>query len=135
METKQLIKNHNIKTKQKKTSTSTLPSKTIILNEMKYAKSIFQIAKGLMFANKEKIEKGICLVIPKESIKGASVTMFFCFHDMDILFLNNKFEIVEKTTLKKWKANYTPKYKTKYIIESTKNKFKNLKIGDKLKIN
>lgn len=108
----------------------------IILNEMKYLTSIFDISKGLMFAKKDKIEKGVCLVIQKkrDSRFKSSVTMIFCFYSMNILFVNSKFEIVDCINLKPWRLSYTPKSSAKYIIESSENKFKNMKIGDKVEI-
>lgn len=110
--------------------------KKVILNEMKYATSIFAIGKGLMFANKTKIEKGMSLVMPtrKNHKFSSAVTMYFCFHPMDILFINTDFKVVDKVTLKPWKSSYVPKEAAKYVIESTKDKFKNINMGDKVEI-
>lgn len=108
----------------------------IILNEMKYATGTFEISKGLMFKGKKEVEKGMCIVMPsKNDVKyGASITMFFCFSDMQILFVNSKFEVVDIKTLKTWTPSYTPKKPCKYAIESIPNKFDMIKIGDKIKI-
>lgn len=108
----------------------------LILDNMKWATSAFELANGLMFSSKKRVAKGMCLVMPtKEDVKfGASVTMFFCFYGLDIIFVNTKFEVVDKKTLKPWVANYTPKQPCKYVIESTIGKFENIKIGDKVKI-
>ena len=107
-----------------------------ILKEMKYATSIFEISYGLMFASKKKIERGICLVMPiAKNLKFQSaVTMLFCFHSMNILFLDEKFKVVDNVNLKPFKFSYIPKKSSKYVIESTKDKFKNIKIGDRVKI-
>ncbi len=103
---------------------------------MRVAKNSFALAAGLMFTFKKKVNQGLCLVMPtKEDVKfGASITMFFCFVSMNIIFINSKFEVVDKVTLKPWVANYTPKNKCKYVIESTRGKFKDIKIGDKVEI-
>lgn len=107
----------------------------IILPEMKWATSAFAISKGLMFRFKKTVDKGMCLVMPSEKdVKfGASITMLFCFVDMEILFINSKFEVVDKKILKTWRPNYTPKQPCKYVVESTIKKFKDIKIGDKVK--
>ena len=111
-------------------------NKKIILDKMKYATSAFEISKGLMFKRKKDVEKGMCLVIPskKDTKFGSSVTMFFCFSDMQILFINSDFEVVDKKTLKTWTLSYTPKKPCKYIIESIPHKFDNIKIGNKIEI-
>ena len=111
-------------------------NKKIILDEMKYATSTLEISKGLMFKGKKEVKKGMCLVIPSnKDIKfGSSVTMFFCFSDMQILFINSNFEVVDKKTLKIWTLSYTPKKACKYIIESIPHRFDDIKIGDKIEI-
>ena len=108
----------------------------IILNEMKYATGNYEISRGLMFARMKKIKKGICLVMPaKKDVKfGASVTMLFCFHPMEILFVNTNLEVVDKRILKPWLPSYTPKAACKYVFESKIGTFKKLKLGDKIKI-
>ena len=101
---------------------------------MRIGRNTLQLANGLMFTGKKKVDQGICLIFPvKKDIRyGASVTMFFCFSTMDILFVNTKFKVVDKVTLKTWVPNYTPKEACKYVIESSKGKFKDIKIGDKV---
>jgi len=111
-------------------------NKKIILKEMKYVTSIFEISYGLMFASKNKIEKGMCLVMPiTKNLKFQSaVTMLFCFHPMNILFLDKNFKVVDNVILKPFRISYIPKKSAKYVIESTKNKFHKIKIGDIVKI-
>ncbi len=108
----------------------------IILNNMVMASGLFEISRGLMFAGKKRIDKGICLIMPTKSDvrHGAAVTMLFCFRSYDILFINSKFEVVDKKTLKPWTPTYTPQKPCKYVIESTKGKFSNINIKDKVKI-
>jgi uncharacterized membrane protein (UPF0127 family) len=107
-----------------------------ILPDMKIAKSLFEISKGLMFASSKKIDRGICLCMPSEyDVRfGSSITMMFCFHSMDILFINKKMKVVDKVTLPPWKFNYTPKKAASYVIESSKGKFKTISIGDTVNI-
>ncbi len=103
---------------------------------MKIAKNPFILAIGLMFAGKKRINRGLCLKLPvqKDVIFGASVTMLFCFYSMDIIFINSKNKVVEKVCLKPWVLTYTPKNPSIMIIESSKGKFKDLKVGDIIKI-
>lgn len=107
---------------------------------MIYAESIIKISIGLMFANKKKVFNGMCLVLPfsnklDEKLRYKSaITMLFCFVDMEIIFLNNEFKVVDKVILKKWKLSYIPKKPARYVIESTVGRFKEIKIGDKLSV-
>lgn len=108
----------------------------LLLPRIKMATSTFAISKGLMFAGEKKIKQGICLVMPasKDVQFGASVTMFFCRHPMDILFVNSDMKVVDKVTLKTWVANYTPKAPCKYILESWKGSFGEVKLGDSIEL-
>ena len=106
----------------------------VILNNMKWATSTAAISKGLMFRFSKTVSKGMCLVMPSTGDVqfGASVTMLFCFVDMEILFINTKMEVVDKKVLKTWRPNYTPKKPCKYVVESIVGRFSDVKIGDKV---
>ncbi len=108
----------------------------IILEKMKYAASFLSRAKGLMFASNKKIKKGICLALPvkQDARFKASVTMFFCFHPLEIIFIDSTYQIVEKTIMQPWKFNYTPAKACKYIIEAKVGVFAELAIGHYVKI-
>lgn len=108
-----------------------------ILSNLRYLTGTFKISKGLMFASKKRCSQGVCLVLPTTSdVKfGAAVTMFFCLHPLEILFVNTKNIVVDKVILKPWKGTYVPKNKCKYIIEAYPGIIGDkVKIGDKIKI-
>jgi len=46
--------------------------------------------------------------------------MLFVFFPIDVIFLNSKKKVVDKTTLNPWQLNYTPKIPSKYVIELPK---------------
>ncbi|MCA9460040.1 MAG: DUF192 domain-containing protein [Nanoarchaeota archaeon] len=108
----------------------------IILPYMKYATSTWTISTGLMLAGEKKVKKGICLVMPslKNVRFGSSVTMLFCLHDLEIIFINSDFKVVDKKILKTWTPSYTPKKPAKYVIEAKVGDLKNIKIGDSVEI-
>jgi uncharacterized membrane protein (UPF0127 family) len=116
--------------------TKLIHNKKTVLKDMKIAKSVFEVGWGLMFASKKKIDKGMCLVVPskKEKKYGASLTNLFVFSSLDCIFLSSDYEVVDKTCMKSFQLSYTPKKSCKYVVESSKNKFKNIKIGDKITI-
>ena len=104
----------------------------IILKNPKYETNIFKLAYGLMFASKEKIKDGLIMTY-RINLKHP-ITMLFCFYKYDILFVDKNFVVVDKVTLKPFQLNYIPKKKCLYVIESCENKFKEIKIFDKIKI-
>jgi uncharacterized membrane protein (UPF0127 family) len=99
---------------------------------MKLAENQIEKAIGLMFASEQKIALGMCFVNKKEVKTG--LTTVFCMHPLEIIFVNKNNTVVDKVQLQPWKLNYVPKKPYKYAIESSKNKFKNIKISDRVSI-
>tara|TARA_Y100000310_G_C20644970_1_gene796029 strand:- start:103 stop:456 length:354 start_codon:yes stop_codon:yes gene_type:complete len=90
--------------------------------------------KGLMFSKKPKPSQSVLLKFPKEKIYP--IHMLFVFFPIDAIWINSKHQIVHiERNIKPFTPHINPKTKASYILETTKNATKNLKIGDKLKIN
>lgn len=100
---------------------------------MKIVKNPIGKAIGLMFASRNKIRKGMCLMNRKESRAG--ITMLFCFYPMDVIFVDSNNVVVDKVVLKPWILSYAPKKPYKYVIESATDSFKHINSGDKISIN
>ncbi len=101
----------------------------VILNACQIKSDLFSLAFGLMFASKNKIAKGLCLALPKET-KFNSVTTFFCFSTLDIIFLDKNKIVVDKVSLKPFTLSYFPKGACKYIIEAPINTFRKIQLGE-----
>lgn len=65
------------------------------------------------------------LVFRFDKEKVRSLHMFFVFCNLDVIFLDNNKKIVETAKLRPFSI-YTPKYKSKYIIEMPEGYGKNL---------
>ena len=82
--------------------------------EVKVCKSLFSRARGLMFSKRIK-DSCLLFVFPKE--ERVSLHMFFVFFPIDVLFLNEKKEIVDL------KQNFLPftvhtsRKPAKYVLE------------------
>ncbi|MFW5704336.1 MAG: hypothetical protein ACOCXG_00705 [Nanoarchaeota archaeon] len=112
-------------------------NKKVILPEMKKVSSFAGLGRGLTFTRKKTGERGLFMDLPKymqKSKKRASLTNLFVFYSIDCLFLDENLKVVDKTTMHSFQLSYTPKKECRYIIESIKNKFKDIKIGDKIQI-
>ncbi|MBT4597121.1 MAG: DUF192 domain-containing protein [Candidatus Diapherotrites archaeon] len=106
-------------------------NKTLMKN-VRTCKTSWQRMKGLMFEDKKKFNYALVFEFPKESKIGSSLHMIFVFFPIDVLFLNSKKEVVDKTTLQPFNPNYTPKKAAKYVIEMPQGKAKGTKVGDKV---
>jgi uncharacterized membrane protein (UPF0127 family) len=85
-----------------------------------------------MFASYKKVSRGMCLVLNKD--KFVNLHMLFCFYNYGILFVNSKFQVVDKVVLKPWCLKYVSKKPCKYVIESLPKTFNKIKINDIIKI-
>ncbi|MCX8147015.1 MAG: DUF192 domain-containing protein [Candidatus Woesearchaeota archaeon] len=102
----------------------------IIVNKHKIVKSIFLKVKGLMFTRKN---ADFGLIFEFKSEKTRPLHMFFVFYTIDVIFLDSKKRVAEiKRNLKPFSV-YTPKNRSKYIIELPKGKAKYCNIGDIIK--
>jgi len=84
---------------------------------------------GLMF--RKEIERPLVLVLDNETRLGASIHMCFMRFPIDAVFLDSERKVVDKTTLKPWALNYTPKKPAKYVVEMAAGTAK-FKTGQKL---
>ncbi len=103
--------------------------KTIMAKKSKVCKGILSKGLGLMFSTKP---KNLIFIFKKEKINP--LHMFFVFFPIDTLFLDkNKIVVEVKENLRPFDL-YTPKKKSKYVIELPKDSIKRSKtrIGDKI---
>ena len=101
---------------------------TVIAKRFNVCKSAFRKFKGLMFSK----QKNLVFMFDKK-VKH-SIHMFFVFYPIDIIFLDENFNVVElKQSLKPWKI-YFPKQEYKYFIELNIRAISRSKtqIGDKV---
>lgn len=101
-------------------------SKTIA-KEYSVAENIFSKGFGLMF--RTKVNKP--LIFPFKEEKIISLHMLFVFTSIDILYIDKNKKIVEIKENFKPFTFYTPKNKSKYVIELAQGTVKNnsIKVG------
>ena len=106
----------------------------IIATKVKFCNSLFSKATGLRF---KWIKKDEAYVFTFDKSQKVLMDMFFVFYSIDVVFLDEKNEIVELKKRFLPFTFYASDNEAKSIIEFSKetiDKF-GLKIGDKLEIN
>jgi uncharacterized membrane protein (UPF0127 family) len=88
--------------------------------------------KGLMFQNSLDSEEGLLLVQGRESIRDATIHMFFVGMDLGVIWLNNKWIVVDATLAKSWKPFYAPAKAARYVLEIHPDRLPEFDIGDQL---
>ena len=105
----------------------------VIIEDVRIAKSPLAKLKGLMFERKASFDYALIMPLYRETRIGASIHMFFVFFPITAAFVDWDRRVVDKTLLKPFTPNYTPKKKCSYIIELPAEKFGELDTGDLLK--
>jgi|TARA_B100001971_G_scaffold100907_1_gene93006 hypothetical protein len=95
--------------------------KTLLAKDAKLCKSIFSIARGLMFSK----PRPLIFIFEKEKI--VPLHMFFVFYQIEILFLDKNKKVVEMKKNFSPFTFYDPKNKSKYVIELPIGAIKNSK--------
>ncbi len=103
-----------------------------IIEQVRIARTPWKKAIGLMFSRKKNHTFALVFSFPVENRIISSVHMLFVFYSIDILFLNKEKIVVDKTTLKPFTLNYTPKKAAKHFIEIPIGLNKKISIGDKI---
>ena len=100
----------------------------IIAKDAKLIKSFIKQATGLRFSR----QKNLIFELKQE--KKEIMDMFFVFYPIDLVFLNKDKQVIELKRNFRPFAIYSPKKKTKYILELKKGTIKDFKIKLKDKI-
>ncbi len=107
--------------------------KTILAKDFRICRSPWSKAIGLMFSKEKKVkEKSLIFEFSNEGKRA--LHMWFVPYSIDVLFLDEKKQVVEmKERFKPWHY-YSPKNKSKYVIELPAGTVKKCKtrIGDKM---
>lgn len=105
-----------------------------LLAELKLCNTIFSKFKGLIFTRKLKNKQGIIIPLNQEKISQAAIHMLFVFYNIDVLWLDKDYKIVDLRRNLKPFTFAKPRNKAKYIVELPADSTSNINIGSKLQI-
>jgi uncharacterized membrane protein (UPF0127 family) len=96
----------------------------------KYCQSFFCQLRGLMFTPSLPENQGLLLVQGSDSRVNSSIHMMFMWMDLAVIWMNNKFQVVDLTLARRWKIAYLPKQPARFVLEANVSKLKEFTIGD-----
>ncbi len=88
--------------------------------------------KGYMFERTIREHEGILLSYKKESRLDSSIHMLFMNFDLAIIWLNQEFQVVDKTLALRWRPYYAPAIPAAHVLEIHPNHLNDFSIGDQL---
>jgi len=101
---------------------------------LKIQDTFFKRFFGLMFISQLSQNEGVIFVNNNTNIIDSTIHMFFMNFDIAVFWLDQEYQIVDKTLARKWHPLYSPKKPAKMIIETHYNNFAKFDIGDHLRI-
>ena len=105
---------------------------TVLAEKVVVARTLFSKMRGLMFRRRKSVDYALVLELGRVGRRSASIHMMFVFFPIDALFLDKRKRVVDKTTLRPFQLNYTPKVPAAYVVELPAGLTDNTKIGDEL---
>ncbi|MDP3728432.1 MAG: DUF192 domain-containing protein [bacterium] len=102
----------------------------LLARKVKVCDTIFSRTLGLMFHSKLNSGEALLLLANKESIAQTSIHTFFVFFPIDVLWINEKKEIVDKKTVFPFHPLLSPKAPAKYVLEMGFGQLEKVKIGE-----
>lgn len=91
--------------------------------------------KGYMFERNIQEREGILLSYGKESRLDSSIHMLFMNFDLAVIWLNQDYQVVDKTLAKRWHPYYAPIAAAAHVLETHPNHLNHFSIGDQLMVN
>lgn len=104
----------------------------ILIKKIRFARTILQRTKGLMFEEKKNFDYALIFEFPVEDKLLTSIHMIFVFFPIELLFLDKNQIVVDKVTLTPFTLNYTPKKKAKFVVELPVGTTKRVELGEKI---
>ncbi len=102
----------------KKNTLLRMQGKTIHLLRVKHARTLGERFKGLMGVSPHEHDYALVFHLDQKGILNASIHMFFMRMPIDVLFLNEKKQIVDIVQrLKPWTLHYSPSNPAKFVVE------------------
>jgi len=106
----------------------------VIANKIIYFENPLLKTFGLRFSKELEDKEALILVNKKPTRINSTIDMFFVFFNLDILWLDENYKVVDiKRNVKPFTIKM-PREKASYVIEMRENTTKNIKIGDKLEL-
>lgn len=106
----------------------------IIAKDLEKADSFWTRFRGLMFRRNFSEDKALLFTFPEE--RSFQIHTFFVFFSIDLVYLDENFEVIEIEKDVSPFRGYTPEKKANNLVEfrSGKVEEENIELGDKLEV-
>jgi uncharacterized membrane protein (UPF0127 family) len=105
----------------------------ILVERARWCDSFGSKLRGFTFRRSLAPGEGLVLVDSSDSRINSGITMFFCFMELGIVWVNGDGEVVDTTIARPWRPSYLPQAPARYAIEADPGLVERVRLGDHLK--
>jgi uncharacterized membrane protein (UPF0127 family) len=105
----------------------------ILVERARWCDSFGSKLRGFTFRRSLAPGEGLLLVDSSDSRINSGITMFFCFMELGIVWVNGDGEVVDTTVARPWRPSYLPQAPARYAIEADSGLVERVRLGDHLK--
>ena len=106
--------------------------KKILAQKVKVCDTLFSRTLGLMFSPSLPNNQGIILVANQQGKTQTSIHSFFVFFTFDALWIDENKHVVDKKTIKPFRALMSPRNPAKYVLELSKGSTEDIPLGTRV---
>lgn len=104
----------------------------ILIKNARWCNSFFSKLRAFTFRRSLKTGEGLILVDSSDSRVNSGITMFLCFLDLGVIWVNGNGEVVDTTIARPWRLSYFSKVPARYTIEAEPAILSSVQPGDHL---
>ncbi len=90
--------------------------------------------RGLMFRRPLAADEAYIFAGRRESIAGASIHMFFVFFAIAVIWLDARWQVVDKVLARPFHPLYAPRQAAQYFVEGHPSLLEQVQLGDELEL-
>jgi uncharacterized membrane protein (UPF0127 family) len=105
----------------------------IVVERARWCDSFGSKLQGFTFRRSLAPGEGLVLVDSSDSRVNSGITMFFCFMDLGVVWVNGEGEVVDTTIARPWRPSYLPQAPARYTIEADPAVVDRVHLGDRIK--
>lgn len=65
----------------------------------------------------------------------AAIHMFFCNFELGVVWINNRYQVVDTCLARRWRPFYMPAGPARYVLETHPDHLPDFQIGDQISFN
>ena len=97
-----------------------------------YCESFLCKLRGLTFRKQLPPERGLLLVISRDSKLDAAIHMLWMNFDIAVAWINSHLQVVDRRRAYRWRSFQVPSAPAKYILEYPIHRFEEIQIKDEI---